>query len=316
MSRSILGLATAEQRPNLHYDLVDPKTGQTYPCAKSTGWRYSKDTMAKLISEGRILFPKKPSGRPREKLFQANLQTEFTGFPSIIDGIFTDEGTLAIREIFGEQIFSFPKAPGLVISLLQQATNPGDLILDSFGGSGTTGHSVLKLNQQDGGNRRFILVEIDGKIAREITAERVRRVATGYTNAKGEAVPGFGGGFQFARLGKTLFDETGAIRPDVKFSELADFVFFRETGRPLPRTKKASPLLGTHEGRAVYLLFNGILGDRSRDGGNILTPALLAELPPHRGPRVIYAAANRVAPSRLEREQIKFKQTPYELQVT
>lgn len=228
----------------------------------------------------------------------------------------TFSGARDLDDILVERVFAFPKPVPVVQRIIDYCAPPGSIVLDSFAGSGTTAHAVLKQNAEDGGNRRFILVEIDEKIARDITAERVRRVATGYTNPKGEAVPGLGGGFQFARLGKTLFDESGAIRPDVKFSELADFVFFRETGRPLPRTKKQSAKLGTHENRAVYLLFNGILGDRSRDGGNILTPAILAELPPHPGPRVIYAAANRVAPSRLEREQITFKQTPYELQVT
>ncbi|MCX6969142.1 MAG: DNA methyltransferase [Verrucomicrobia bacterium] len=165
--------------------------------------------------------------------------------------------------------------------------------------------------------RRFILCEIDEKIAADITAERVRRVARGYKTAKGEEVAGLGGGFQFAKLGKPLFDESGQIRGDVKFAELAEFVFFRETGRPLPKATrgKRTPLLGSHDGRAVYLLFNGILGDRSVDGGNVLTGPVLAELPPHAGPKVIYAAACRMGRARLDKEQITFKQTPYDLQV-
>ena len=192
------------------------------------------------------------------------------------------------------------------------------------------------MDKQDGGNRKFILVEIDEKIARDITAERVRRVAQGYKNAKGEAVPGLGGGFQFARLGKPLFDENGAIRSDARFPELAEFVFFKETGRPLPvvgrvpsrgapsdskrktpgrGTGPTTPLLGVHDGRAVYLLFNGILGDRTVDGGNVLTGPVLAKLPPHHGPRVIYAAACRLGRARLESQQIQFKQTPYDLHV-
>jgi adenine specific DNA methylase Mod len=69
MSRSMLGLANAKDRPNLHYELKDPQTGLHYPCPENTGWRYSKNTMAEKLSEGRILFPKKPNGRPREKVF-------------------------------------------------------------------------------------------------------------------------------------------------------------------------------------------------------------------------------------------------------
>ena len=190
---------------------------------------------------------------------------------------------------------------------------------DEADGSGGTPEPAGGTPTQPGASaRRFILCEIDEKIARDITAERVRRVAKGYTNTKGDPVEGLGGGFQFVKLGKTLFDETGAIRADVKFSELAEFVFFRETGRPLSkpaRGERRTALLGTHEGRAVYLLFNGILGDRSVDGGNVLTGPILAQLAPHDGPKVIYAAACRLGRARLEAGQITFKQTPYDLQV-
>ena len=223
-----------------------------------------------------------------------------------------------LRSILGDlTAFMTPKPKELIQRILQIATDPGDLILDSFGGSGTTGHAVLQQNKDDGGNRRFILVEIDAKIAREITAERMRRVSKGYTNARGEAVPGLGSGFTFTQLGKPLFDETGAIRADVRFAELAEFVFFQETGRPLPKADrgKRTALLGTHDGRAVYLLFNGILADRTENGGNVLTGPVISHLPPHDGPKVIYAAACRLGRARLEAEQVTFKQTPYDLQI-
>ena len=158
-----------------------------------------------------------------------------------------------VQSIFGTQTaFDTPKPTRLIQRILQIASNPGDLILDSFAGSGTTGHAVLALNVSGrvgvppaascilpdalddlGGTPksagetptlpgsapgRFILVEIDPKIARDITSERVRRVANGYTNARGDNVPGLGDGFSFVTLGKTLFDETGAICSDVKFA--------------------------------------------------------------------------------------------------
>jgi site-specific DNA-methyltransferase (adenine-specific)/adenine-specific DNA-methyltransferase len=181
---------------------------------------------------------------------------------------------------------------------------------------------------------------MEGKIAREITAERVRRVAGGYTNAKGEKVEGLGGGFQFCTLSEEpLFNEFGDIREDVTFAELADFVWFAETGEgymekgtPSPLHKPGevgsrssakgmqspspySPLLGVKGGTAVYLLFNGILGDRRPEGGNILTQAVLDALPPHDGPKVIYAAATRLGPAALQRAGIVFKQTPYAIEV-
>jgi site-specific DNA-methyltransferase (adenine-specific)/adenine-specific DNA-methyltransferase len=314
MSRSILGLANAKDRPNLHYDLEDPKTGIRYSCPKNTGWRYSRDTMAVKIAEGRILFPKKASGRPREKVFLNELKTSAAGFPSIIDGIYTADGSQAVRDIFGEQNFAFPKAPDLIQRLITQVTDKDSLVLDSFAGSGTTAHAVLKQNAEDGGNRRFILVEMDENIAENVTRERVKRVAEGYTNARGQAVAGLGGGFQFCRLSAApLFDADGQIRRDVTFAQLAEFVWFVETGTGYTGAAD-SPLVGVHEGRAIYLLYNGILKDRSIAGGNVLTGPVFDALPKFAGPKVIYAAANRMG-ARAARENIIFKQTPYALEL-
>ena len=242
----------------------------------------------------------------------------------------------------GESKFDTPKSVELIERVLQIASTPGDLILDSFAGSGTTGHAVLNLNKADGGNRKFILVEMESKIARDITAERVKRVAQGYTNAKGENVEGLGGGFRFCELGEPLFDERGKIRSTVRFADLARHVYFTETGEPLPELvgddgrsltskskgksqslltssptkEKMSPLLGiTASGVAVYLLYNGILKDRSVDGGNVLTSATLALLPAHAGPKVIYAAGCRFSRERQKRENIFFKQTPYAIRL-
>lgn len=188
-------------------------------------------------------------------------------------------------------------------------------MLDSFAGSGTTGHAVVKQNADDGGHRRFILVEMDPTIAREVTSERVRRVAQGYTSAKGERVEGLGGGFQYCQLSaEPLFTAEGQVREDVTFAQLAEFVWFVETGSGFSG-KTNSPLIGAHEGRAVYLLYNGILKDKSVTGGNVLTSAVLDILPMFDGPRVIYAAACRLGAARLAREGIVFKQTPYALDV-
>jgi hypothetical protein len=166
------------------------------------------------------------------------------------------------------------------------------------------------------------MVEMKQSIADKLTSERIRRVARGYTNAKGEHVEGFGGGFQFCRIGKDLFDPRGHIDKDVRFAELANFVWFMETGMGLPPARASkrkadtgSPLLGVHEGRAVYLLYNGILKDRSIDGGNTLTTPLLEQLPPHDGPRVVYAARCAIGEERLRKLGIRFKQLPYDLRV-
>jgi len=201
MSDNLVGLATKSQRPNLHYELIHPQTGIHYPCPEK-GWRYSQETMRVKIEEGRILWPSKPSGRPRHKKFFFDLQSEFTGFSSILDAPTTQDGTREVNNFGVGHLFSFPKPSELIRILLEQATNPGDLILDFFAGSGTTAHAVLKLNAEDGGKRRFILVssteateeEPDKNLCRAVCAERVRRVIRGYAEH-----PPLGGDFAYLR---------------------------------------------------------------------------------------------------------------------
>ncbi|MEO6922337.1 MAG: site-specific DNA-methyltransferase, partial [Bryocella sp.] len=175
----------------------------------------------------------------------------------------SEQGTYILTQMGLADQFEFPKPPDLIKRCIELSTTQGDIILDSFAGSGTTGHAVLKQNAEDGGNRRVILVELDENIARNVTAERVKRVALGFTSAKGEVIDGLGGGFRYATLGKPLFNEHGHINAEVRFAELARFVWFMEAGTPLASKKPTSPLLGVHDGRAVYMLYNGILKDKS-----------------------------------------------------
>jgi adenine-specific DNA-methyltransferase len=198
-SANMVGLLDENQRPNLHYNLIDPETGIDYGKPKM-GWRYDQNTMNRLIMEKRILWPAEPTGRPRKKQFLNELQDSVTGFSSVVsEKIFTRDGTTLIQQIFGERQFEFPKPAALVELLVRQATNSDSIILDSFAGSGTTAHAVLNLNKQDGGNRKFILVEMED-YAETITAERVRRVMQGYGN-----VEGTGGSFEFLGVGPRHF---------------------------------------------------------------------------------------------------------------
>ena len=177
-SSNMVGLATRENRPNLHFDLINPSTGLVYP-PPFMGWRYSKDRIAGLIEENRILWPSSPDGRPREKVFLSNL-AERTNASSIIDfPVFTRDGTLELEQIMGHRDFAFPKPSALIEYLIEISTSKNALILDSFAGSGTTAHAVLKANAKDGGNRKFILVEGE-EYADKLTAERVRRAIKGY----------------------------------------------------------------------------------------------------------------------------------------
>ena len=295
------------------YDVPHDKTGK--PCQQPMmGYRFPWDTMQKLLAEKRILFGEDESKIIELKLYAQDYKSKLA---SVIE-MDTRLGANEVAEIFHEKkrAFNFPKPSELISELLSFATSPGDLILDSFAGSGTTGHAVLNLNKTDGGNRKFILVEMEPKIARDITAERVKRVAQGYTNAKGETVEGLGGGFRFCELGEPLFDEHGQIKSSVRFADLARHVYFTETGEPLPRERVLkSPLIGEHRGTGIYLLFNGILGDKSANGGNILTRGVLAQLPKFDGQKVIYCAGCLLGKDRLQAERIIIRQTPYEIRV-
>ena len=160
------------------------------------------------------------------------------------DGIGTNEdASEELRSIFPEKHklpFDFPKPSSLVEFLVRSVTNSDKdaLILDSFAGSGTTGHAVLRLNQQDEGNRRFILVELESDIARGTTVRsEIRRVCESHTKSNGEQTDGLEDGFRYCEIGDSLFDEHGQIKLSVNFADLARHVYFTETGEPLPRER-------------------------------------------------------------------------------
>jgi DNA modification methylase len=211
--------------------------------------------------------------------------------------------------------FDYPKPRKLISYLIGLYAKPGDLVLDAFAGSGTTGHAALSSPIP---GLRFVLVEMDARNATEVVAPRLRKAVEGYQVKRGqriERIEGLGGGFQYCKLSEApLFAADGRIREDVRFAELAEFVWFSETGTGY-RPGVKSPLIGIQGGRAIYLLYNGILGDQSVEGGNVLTGPVLDLLPAHDGPRTIYAAACRLGSPRLRREGIVFKQTPYALDV-
>ncbi|MFZ1473017.1 MAG: site-specific DNA-methyltransferase, partial [Anaerolineae bacterium] len=287
-------------------------------------WTISLENFERLKRENRIWWGKDGNNTPRLKRFLSEVQEGLvpdTIWPHTQVG-HTQEAKKELVQIMdfadSESVFITPKPTRLIERILQIASNPGDLVLDSFAGSGTTGHAALKLNhaapEQD--PRRFILVEIEATISRDVTAKRVRRVVEGYTNAKGELIASLGGGFRYCGLGEPLFDANGQIRETVTFAELARHVYFTETGEPLPSDAALdTPFVGACRGVGVYLLYNGILGDRREDGGNILTRAVLAGLPAFDGQKVIYCAGHRLGRDRLHAERIVIRQTPYEIKV-
>ena len=194
------------------------------------------------------------------------------------------------------------------------------LILDSFAGSATTAHATLEMNKEDNGKRRFVLVEMEKHIADKVAAERIKRIVEGYKKRSKEHIPGVGGGFRFCTLGAPLFDADGNVSPAVTYPDLAAHVFFCETGSPIPRRADgSSPLIGTFQGRAVYLLHAAdAIGVASPNAGNVLTAKVLDSLPPPEpkfsGARVVYAEGCTVPEDRLTRKGVTFKQIPYQIE--
>jgi Adenine specific DNA methylase Mod len=287
-------------------------------------WRVSREKFDELDRDGRIWWGKSGTNRPGTKRFLSEVQAGVV--PQTLwpwkDVGSTRHSKQELSQVMAagasQDLFITPKPTQLIERIIRIATNPGDLVLDSFGGSGTTGHAVLKLNRIEGDKepRRFIMVEMEPGIAREVTAERVGRVSQGYTNTKGEQIEGLGGGFRYCELGEPLFDAEGHIRHTVSYSDLARHVYFTETGEPLPRGRVSkSPLLGVCGRVAVYLLFNGVLEDKRANGGNILTRSVLASLPEFDGPKIVYASGCLLGKERLQAERVTFRQTPYEIRI-
>jgi len=307
------------------YEVLHPITEKPVKIP-DRGWRWKQETFDELLNDGgtqniqdgsiisgKIWFSKDERTQPSSVKYLEEVENIL--LRSILS--LKSNGGMDLEDVFlKKNIFAYPKPVGLIKLLINSIEmNDGDIVFDSFAGSGTTALATMELNSEDQTKRSFICIEMLEDIAKNITAERCRKICTGYKNSKGEVIKGNNFSFQYCKLSKDpLFDANGQISSDVGFSQLAEFVWFAETGSGFTG-KGDSPLLGIHEGRAIYLLYNGILKDKSVDGGNVLTTPVLNVLPEFDGSRVIYAAACRLGASRLNKLGIVFKQTPYALEV-
>lgn len=176
-SANMVGLLPAEQRPNCHYDLIDPQTGINYG-KPEMGWRYDKNTMAKLIAENRILWPATATGRPRKKSFLSEISEVLPGYSSVVgNDIYTRTATAELDKIFNKKYFEYPKPVGIIKDFILQSTQKDSIIIDFFSGSATTAHAVMQQNAEDGGHRKFIMVQLPEK-----TDEKSEAYKAGYKN--------------------------------------------------------------------------------------------------------------------------------------
>ncbi len=289
-----------EARPNLFFGLEAPDGTTVFPTRtdESDGaWRWSREKVAAESTriewrEGRKgwsayfrIYADSGTGRPPETIWTHSEVGSNRTSKAEVKAIFS-----------AEVAFGTPKPEALLRRILEVASETDELILDSFLGSGTTAAVAHKMG------RRWIGIEM-GEHAVTHCLPRLQKVVAGEQGGVSEAI-GWkgGGGFRFVSLGAPLFDSTGDIHPDVRFADLAAFIWMRETGsaREPAVTRAPTPLLGVHEETAIYLLFNGILGDRRPVSGNVLTGAVLDAMREccwHDGPRVVYGEACRLGRS-------------------
>ena len=302
--------APEERHEELMYSVRTP-AGRMVAPPKGSHWRMLEPEFWRLVAEDRISFGAKGENIPALKIFLSEVQDGLVPRSLWLhaDVGHTQDAKREVMALFpGETPFGTPKPERLLQSIIQIASNPGDLVLDSFLGSGTTAAVAHKMG------RRWIGIEM-GEHALSHCLPRLRKVVEGEQGGISAAV-GWqgGGGFRTLQLGAPLFDEQGDLHTEVRFSDLAAFVWMRETGSAWEPPAAPGPLLGVHEGRAYYLLYNGILGDRRPAAGNVLTSAVLDNLRRPgwpEGPKVVYGEACLLGDARLAVHGITFRQLPH-----
>lgn len=177
MSDNLTCNKTASERPNLYYSITDPITNITYQANPNRVWAYEKERMNKNISEGKIIFPKTGVGTPTYKRFRAEVKSTKKPISTILEVDINAMATKELRELFGAHCFDYSKGINLIKQLIVQGTNYNDIILDFFSGSATTAHATMQLNAKDGGNRKYIMVQLP-----EPTPENSEAAKVGYKN--------------------------------------------------------------------------------------------------------------------------------------
>lgn len=293
------------------FEIVGP-TGLKFKPPANRYWRCNEEQYKKWLADGRITFGLKGTGRPMLKKYINEMDgglTAMTWWPHELYGS-NKEASIHLKSLFSnvENVFSTPKPEKLIKGILDIASKEGDLVLDSFLGSGTTAAVAHKMG------RRWIGIEV-GEHARTFCVPRLVKVIDGKDSGGVTAASDWlgGGGFRFYKLGVPVFDESGHIRKGVRFEHLAAHVWFAETGTAGSSRAATEAFLGVHNGTGYYLLFNGILGDLSKSGGNVLTRSLLRKLHKFDGPKVIYGEACALPDEQLRELDITFKQTPYDI---
>lgn len=300
-------------RPNQMYEITTP-SGVIVSPPEGRCWRHVKSVYEELKADKRLWFGSDGSGVPRKKVYliECSGVTPWTWWENKDVG-HNQEAKKENNLLFGtSNAFETPKPERLIQRILTIGTKPGDLVMDSFLGSGTTAAVAHKMG------RRWIGIEM-GEHAKTHCAVRLRKVVDGEQGgiSKAEKWQG-GGGFRFYELGETILDEKGQLSASIPYDVLAAHIWWQETGTGWKDGNRKSTFLGVYGGVAYALLYNGILHDRRVNGGNVLTRQTLGIIKEDSGgldyeKLVVYGEACRLGDARLAEEKIDFRQTPYDV---
>ena len=288
------------------YDIITPN-GKILRPASGRCWLFTKERYEEMRKDNRLWFGEEGNNMPRVKKFLSEVKQGITPMTiwKYTEVGHSQDATKKLKEIFdGKAVFDYPKSVDLLKRCFELYSDKSSIILDSFAGSGTTAHAVLNLNKQDGGNRKFILVEMED-YAGTITAERVRRVIDGYGEGK-NAIEGAGGSFAYYELGPELLKD-GFINEDVPEQTIREYLYYTETNHALPQSNNGHPAhLGNFEGVAYYFLYN-------KDETTTLDATFLASISEKADRYVIYAD-NCIMPQKfLFDHDITFKKIPRDI---
>ena len=312
-------LIASEERRSGHYIVKSPKTGKEFDAPQGKHWAFSEEKMVELIKENRIWFGEDGNNFPRIKQFlsEVNQGRKASSLLMYKEYGHTDKAKKELKKIFydsEEMVFNTPKPSDLIKNLILLGSNKDDIVLDSFAGTGTTAHAVLELNKKDGGNRKFILVEMED-YANDITAERVRRVIRGIPkDDELDLENGTGGTFSYFDLGAPIEMESLLRGEDLPtYNDLARYVFYTATGEQFipKKVNEKKNYIGETKDYEVYLFYKP---DIEYLRNTALTLKLAESLGAHNGKkRLVFAPTKYVDTHSLLQLRIDFCQLPFEI---
>ncbi len=286
------------------FGITNPNTKKTYYPPKGSCYRFNEAKAKQLLNENKFYFGKNGEGKPQMKRYLAEVNDGVV--PQTIwkydEVSHNQEGKKELNKIIEGNVFDSPKPYQLISRVIQIATNKEDIILDSFAGSSSTAHAVLNINMQDGGERKFICIEMED-YAETVTAERVKRVINGYSDKEGT-----GGSFNFYKLGQPMFLEDGNLNELVDIDKIRKYVYYSETKKTLEETKHKDNkhYLGKENDTAYYFNY---------DPGEVTTldHTFLATMKTKAEQYVIYADNCLLTKEFMTKHHIIFKKIPRDI---